>query len=369
MKTSKFLISLVLIAFASTALSATLGGNPLHYAGGLFGLGFALGLTKNVFGFNTEMPKGVALEGLVISDTIYAGEAAADFIVKAVTENSMAQGGHIYIKDGIKKKFTIPRWDANFEDFIQDYAATPVSKGEQTITGQTLEPQDYLIYHEFNPRDFEDHWFATQIPGNTLMDSSLPMSAESVIVQEVLKRHGKYINKAIWNSDTTTTGVYKYFNGLKTKATAASGTIKVGSPLTLSAANIQAQMQRGFDVIPAALKYDNAMKYFVSYATYEFFMQSQIAQTNKGVDVTQRGVSTFRGLQVVPVHDFPNDYYMIAKGSAGRDSNLWMGINSMADTNTIQLAKKQANSDLWFIKMEMKADVQIGWNEETVTYE
>ena len=41
----------------------------------------------------------------------------------------------------------------------------------------------------------------------------------------------------------------------------------------------------------------------------------------------------------------------------------------MDDENKIQLERLQANSELWFIKMLVKADVQIGWNEETVYYQ
>lgn len=365
----KIIASLVLIGLTSVAFAAATGVDALHIAGGLLTAGFLLGLAKNLFGFSTEMPQGVAYDGIVVSDTTYAGEAAADFIVKAITENVMVNGGHIYVKDGIKKKYTIPRWDADYEDFIQDVQATPVSKGTQTVTGKALNPAEYMIYHEFNPRDYEDHWFATQLPGSTLLDTALPTNVESVLVQEVLKRHGRFVNKIIWNGDTTASNIYKYFDGLKKKATDSTDTLKVGSPLTLSAANIQAEFQRGFDLIPAALKYNTSMKYFCSYATFEFYMQSQVAQTNKGVDVTQRGSNMFRGLTVVPIPDFPNDYYCIAKGSAGRDSNLWMGINSSDDFNTIQLAKKQANSELYFIKLLMKADVQYGWNAEVVTYE
>ena len=368
-KQAKILSSLVLMCLLATAFQLAVGIPITYTLSALFTAGFALGVAKRLFNFNTQMPTDRLYDGLSITDTTYAGEAASDFIVKAITENTMVQGGHCYVQDGIKKKFTITRWDADYEDFIQDMAATPVSKGTQNITGQVLQPAEYMIYHEFDPHDYEDHWLATQIPGNTLLDTTMPTNAESVLIQEVLKRHGRFVNKIAWIGDTTLSTIYKYFNGWKTKATAASGTIKVGSPITLSAANIQAEFQRGFNVIPAALKYDERMKIFCSYATYEFYMQSQVAQANKGVDITQRGVEAFRGLKVVKVPDFPDNYYMIAKGSADPGSNLWMGMNSSDDANTLEFAKKQANSRLWFIKLEMKLDVQIGWNEETVTYE
>lgn len=76
-------------------------------------------------------------DGFVINDTTYAGEAASQFIIKSITGAVTVNGGHVYVKDGIKKKFTIPRWDADYEDFIQDRAATPTSKGSFTVDANT----------------------------------------------------------------------------------------------------------------------------------------------------------------------------------------------------------------------------------------
>lgn len=306
------------------------------------------------------------MDGFVINDTTYAGEAASQFIVKALTGADTINSGSVFVKDGIKKKFTIPRWDANYEDFIQDRAATPQSKGVMNVDGQALDPNDYMIYTEFNPRDYEDHWFATQL-NPTLIDRDLPYSVESVVVQEILKRHAVFFNKLIWNGNTANTDIYKYLNGYIAKAKAAGDTNVVSSPTTLTTSNIQGEFLRGYNMIPAALRYDADMKYFCSYATYDLYVQSQINQTYKGVDITQEGVGTFKGRKVVRIADFPDNAFFIAKGKPTMESNLWIGLNSIADEGLI-LQKLQANSELFFIKMLMKADVQIGWNSETVYY-
>lgn len=308
-------------------------------------------------------------DGFVITDTTYAGEVAATFAVKAITGADTVQGGHCYVKDGIKKKFTIPRFDANYEDFIQDRAATPVTKGEFDVDGKVLDPQDYMIYTEFNPRDFEDHWFATQL-NPTLIDRSLPNTVESVVVQEVLKRHAKYFNKGIWNNDTAlaSPSIYRYWNGWLTNAANDADVVDVSTPITLTAANVAGEFERGYQLIPEALKFDMNMKYFVSYKTMDLYRQfQQTQQTYKGVDVTQDGVMKFNGRTVVPIADFPDNTYVIAKGLATTESNLWVGLNSVSDEGLV-LKQLQANSELWFIKMLMKVDVQIGFGAEVVGY-
>ena len=105
--------------------------------------------------------------------------------------------------------------------------------------------------------------------------------------------------------------IYRYYNGLIKKAQLATGgtddTLVVSTPITLTAVNIQAELLRGFVLIPAALKYNPKMKIFCSYATYDLYIQSQIAQTYKGADITTNGNATFRGLPVVKIADFPDN--------------------------------------------------------------
>ncbi len=362
--TTKILTSLALIVLVSATLQILFNIPALATAGVLLVAGFIKGIVA---------PGGMNLanlyDGFVISDTTYAGEAASTFIVKAITGNETVQGGHVYVKDGIKKKFTIPRWDADYTDFVQDRQATPVSKGTMTVDGHTLTPADYMIYTEFNPRDYEAHWYATML-NPTLIDRTLPPTVESVVVQEVLKRHDRYLNKALWNSSTSNTDIYKYYNGfIKNAQNANSGsdaTLTV-TATTLTAVNIQAEMQKGFNLLPAALRYDTNVKFFMGYAAWDLYMQSQIAQTYKGVDITSVGVATFRGHPVVKINDLPDNFYFLAKGLPNPQSNLWVGMNSTDDA-VLELRPLQNNSELWFIKMLMKVDVQIGWNSETVLY-
>jgi hypothetical protein len=359
---SKILTSLVLMALV--AFSFTLFFGAQAFVPVVVSL-LIVGMIKGFAKINGDKITGALLDGFVISDTTYAGEAASSFIVKAITTNDTVQGGHVYVKDGIKNQFTIPRWDADFEDFVQDRAATPVSKGTMTVDGRLLAPANYMIYTEFNPRDYEAHWFATTL-NPTLIDRNLPPTVESIVIQEVLKRHDKYVNKALWNSDKTLTNTYKYYDGFIKKGQSAPSANKVAST-TLTAANVQAEFLKGYKAIPAALRYDADMKYFCSYATYDIYGDSQIANQYKGVDITQEAVRKFKGRVVVPIADFPDNVYIIARGKPTPESNLWVGLNSTDDAQLI-MRQLQANSELWFIKMLMKADVQYGWLEEIVYY-
>ncbi len=308
---------------------------------------------------------------LQIQDTTYAGEVASSFIVKAAIGNEIVQGGHVMVKDGIKKKYTIPRMTVG-DDFIQDRVPTPVSgaagtgAGTVTVDARVLEPEDYMIYQEFNPRDFEEHWEAVNL-NPTLLDRRLPVTVESVIIQEVMKKHNQWLGGAIMRGDKTLTNNLKYFNGLITRAIADPDVPKVSSPVVLTNININDQLERSLQRVPAAVLYDPALKCFVSYKTAQLWEQFQRAQGFKGVDNTMAGIMRFAGRQMVYLYGMPDDTIFWAKGAPDLTSNLWLGLNSKDDA-TVQIAKLQANSELYFIKMLCKADTNYGYGAETALY-
>src|SRR5579872_7145385 len=136
-------------------------------------------------------------EALQINDTTYAGEVASYMITKAVIEADTIKKGCIYVEDGIKKRRTIPRVDVT--NIMQKRAAIPTSSGNITVDARALEPEDSMLYQEFNPRDFEQHWYAAQM-NPKLLDAELPPTVENFIMMQVMKRVNEFFENAIWKS-------------------------------------------------------------------------------------------------------------------------------------------------------------------------
>ena len=88
----------------------------------------------------------------------YAGEVLEDLLLYTAQGNDTYKEGLIHIKPGIQYKYTLP--SVTLGDVIQDNKPTPVSptdsKGQYTFRERYLEPNDFMIYVEFNPRDFEN---------------------------------------------------------------------------------------------------------------------------------------------------------------------------------------------------------------------
>lgn len=332
------------------------------------------------------------MEAIVLNDTAYAGSVASYMITRAVINMDTFQKGCVYIQDGIKKKHTIPRLDVN--DIIQRRQATPTSSGTVTVDSKVLEPLDLMCYYEFNPRDFEAHWYAEQ-QSPTLLARQLPQTVEAFMMMQTMLRLNEFFENAIWRSriqyapdgaavDPTTKGAvasdakYFYFDGLLKRLLDASDTVLVSTPATLVSGtagggqeNIGDALNRCLKSVPKPLlnKYGKmGLKFMVSYATkliYDEFLTTTTVYKNN--NTTDRSLEQYKGYEMVALAGLTDNTIVVCIACPDISSNLWVGMNSTQDNN-LQLAKKQANSELYFIKGLFKMDTQSGFPDFVVLY-
>jgi len=322
---------------------------------------------------------------LVINDTAYAGEAASIMITRAVAELDTINKGCIYVIDGIKKEFRIPRLEVS--NFIQHRQATPTSQGSVTIDGQLLYPKDYSVYIEFNPRDFEAHWFAYQL-SDKLLDRTMPQTAESFMIFQLMKKVNLFNEKQIWRGrtqydpanggvDPTTKGApasdaqYQYFDGLMYKLLADGSALTVPTPATLTSANIIAKMFLVMNLIPEALidkKGADGVKFLVSKNTKRLYDAALTALSFKDTQTTESSKEAFQGYELKSLAGLSDDTIIAALALPDTDSAFWLGLNSKEDEQTVKMSPLQNNSELWFVKMLLKADVNFAWSDQIVLY-
>ena len=302
---------------------------------------------------------------VTISDTTYAGKAASPWIVPASTDFASVNKGVLYQVDTVRKKLTIPRFQ--FDSLIQDRAATPTSAGTGTVDGRTLTPADFMVYWEFNPRDFESHWEA-EVLSDLLIGRRISSEAETLIMGEVIKYVNRRRDFQVWQSRTTNTNDLKYYNGLIKKMLDDSSVIDIASPAALSAANIEAKLNLVKDAIPDSVYEHPDLKYLMNVEAAKFWADAQRTAAYKGSGMTEAGTMTFDGRPVVALPGLHEDTIVATYCSNTPSSNLWHAINSGGDEALVQLDFLQANSELMFVKMLMKEDVNYGWGDEIVLY-
>lgn len=323
-------------------------------------------------------------DAIVLNDTTFAGDVTSFMITRAVIDADTINKGCVMVEDGIKKQRTIPRLEVS--GIFQKRQATPISQGTVTIDAVTLVPRDLMLYFEFNPRDFESHWYAFQLE-KKLIDETLPPTIENFMVMQTMKRVAEFFENAIWRSridydltgtalDPTTKGAlatdanFFYFDGLVKKALAAGTTIQVPSPVALTPTNIRTMMQTAYQLVPPALLYkygSGGLKFLMSYADQQKYENALLTDTFKNQDTSERGINRYSGYDIVPCAGIPQNTFFLCIAKPDIDSNLWIGMNSM-DDNQLQLMKLQNNSELYFIKGLFKLDTQIGFPDQLVMY-
>lgn len=322
--------------------------------------------------------------------TNYTGEVLEDLLTYTAQENETYKEGLIHIKAGIQKKYTLPAISLNA--IIQDHVATPTSsKGDYDFTERYLEPNDFMVYIEFNPRDFEKYYKFAQPNGN-LVFRELDPKVQATMIRLLLEKKMEYINSAIWNSALTAdkakitaldgassvaigaddaAGPQKYFNGaiarmiINAAATAGSEEAKGGQIISAGTgafadgAAVETELYAMWKVTPPKVRKKSGLVILMDYATWDKYDEYVSSKEYKYTDNRQENQHMFRGKRIIPMTALPENTIIIGCFTTGTDSNLWMGVDYANDEDVLQVDKLQANSELYFFKMLLKMDVNI----------
>jgi hypothetical protein len=324
-------------------------------------------------------------EALNITDVTWSGFAAAELRTRAVVDVDTVNKGAVTVKSGIRKSLTLPR--VEITNFMQDRQANPTSQGTVTIDGVVLTPKDAMLYLELNPRDFEDHFYAENLP-DRLIDRTLPPNGEEGIMRIVIQRLNEFFENAYWRGrleynpnsggvDPTTKGEvagasdYKYFDGFLKKLLNDSNTVKVGSPVALDSTNVYTKFTAAYNLVPHALmqKYGPlGLKTFAGYDTQRIYEDALTTAQFKNNDYTSKGINQYKGYELTALAGIPKDTFVMGIGNPETIySNFYIGVNSTAD-NTLKFAQTLPASELWFIKGLFKIDTAVLFTDQAVLY-
>ena len=336
--------------------------------------------------------------------TNYTGEVLEDLLTYTAQENETYKEGLIHIKSGIQKKYTLP--SVQLGEIIQDRKATPVSpsdsKGTYQFAERYLEPNDFMIYIEFDPRDMEQYYKPFQPTGN-LVFRELDPKVQATMIRLLLERKNEYLNHSIWCAATTTeaakiattssaqgatseiganddAGAMKYFNGaiarMLINAAATSGTedyksgrvTVAGTGQFANGAAVETELYNMWKATPPKIRKKSGLCVLMDYATWDKYDAYLSSQHHKYTDNRTENQHMFRGKRIIPLTALPEDTIIIGNFTTGIDSNLWMGVDYSNDEDVLVVERLQNNSELYFMKMLMKVDVNIVRPSEIVAH-
>lgn len=327
-------------------------------------------------------------------DNQYTGEFLEDLLVYTASENETYKEGLIHIKTGVQMKYTLPL--VQLGKIIQDRVPTPNSDqsgndtGKYKFTERYLEPQDFMVYFEFNPRDFEKYYKWFQPDGN-LVFRTLDPKIQATMVRLLMENKNEYIDYSIWMSvkggasaSKITTpsgddyeevggdveaGPMKYFDGaikrILDNNIGLDGdkdpkkAIIAGTTAFSTGADVEAALRAMWRKTPTKIRKKASFVFIMDQNSWDLYDQYLTDKTVKYTDNTEMNQYRFKGKRIITLNALPKDTIVAGVFTNGMDSNLWMAVDYASDENVLQIDKLQANSELYFFKMLLKVDVNI----------
>ena len=342
------------------------------------------------------------------ANNTYSGEVLEDLLSYTAQGNDTFKEGLIHIKSGIQYKYTIPT--VQLGKIIQDNAPTPTStlgagagvaggQNQYTFTERYLEPKDFMVYIEFNPRDFEKYWKFAQPDGN-LVFRELDPKVQAKMLRLLMDKKNEYIGESIWcaaKGGSASAGVtvpsggteiggdnaggaMKYFDGAikrlldNTSATASDDekaggqAIVAGSTELTTGEQVEAAFNAMWKKCPKQIRKKAGLVFICGWDVWDLYDQYLSDKQVKYSDNTKVNEYRFKGKRIVPIVGIPEHTVVLGEFTTGMESNLWMGVDYANDAEVVKVERLQANSELYFFQMRMKMDVNIVRPAEIVVW-
>lgn len=120
------------------------------------------------------------------------------------------------------------------------------------------------------------------------------------------------------------------------------------------------------DSIPEAMLEHPNLRILMSKKDFQKYDKELTAREYKHSDETKVNEKTFKGIKIETIASWPPDILMATLCSPDADGNLFAAVNLQDDESVIQIDKLANASELYFFKLLMKADTNIGFGEEIV---
>ena len=303
--------------------------------------------------------------------TSYAGTHAGEIIGVTLLSGSTLANNGITVKPNIKYKQALTKISIN--DIVKNATCDFDATSTITQTEQVLEPEHFDVNLTLCKDDYVSDWSGAQM-GMSEWDE-LPKSIGDFIIARIIAKVAAQVENTIWQGVNATAGEFDGFETLLTTNADQPAAMEIAGT-TLTAANIQAQMNLVVDQIPTALYGDPDLKLYIGLKAYKFYVQSLAGFGASGLGAA--GVGALGANQVFNMNSmvFNGVPLFIANGMSDNvmicttKDNLVFGTGLQNDENRVEVLDMQAidlSSNVRFA-LRYSAAVQYVFGAEIVTY-
>lgn len=290
--------------------------------------------------------------------TNFIGQVAGEYIAEMIKEaNTISQNLVTVLPNVVSPQFV--RKIETTTGFI-DYACGWAPAGSVTLSEKELAPKKIKWDSDFCKEDFRQLWTAQEM-GFSAHNDNLPATEQAAILADYGTRVARKIDQDIWTGDGTTGN----FDGLIPAFVADGDVIDVSSPLTISAANVEAEVGRWIDDIPDVLFGSDGFIYGVSTDVIRALKRAYGTQARANGTFLNPSEFDFEGTTLTEIKGLPASH-MVAYNPA----QVFFGTGLLSDMNEVKI-KDMDESDLSGqirFKLVMTGGVQYAYGGEVILY-
>lgn len=302
----------------------------------------------------------MAIQGL--NTTNYGGEVLEEVLTQATTGNELVSRGLIMVIPGINSALSVPRVKTG--TMLQKRKEDPAkgdAKGDFTYSEQKLVPKDMMAFTLFNPRAFEHIWRPFQ-PKGDLVFRTLPPNIQSLLLKELLKKVSEELGYQYIQGEYKDTGDEFLMDGILTQAAKNTDVVKVAT----TGATMLARLKELRAKIPVTMRKNANLRLLMSVDDFDTYDDELTKLANKGAAPTDINQERYKAIPIEVLSQWPQGLIVATLCDSGMNGNLFAAVNLQDDDNVILIDKWANASELYFFKMLMKADTQIGFGEEFI---
>ena len=157
-------------------------------------------------------------------------------------------------------------------------------------------------------------------------------------------------------------GADQLMNGILPQAAKATDYVLATSAATTMLGKLKALREK----IPYVMMGNPSLRIIMSYADWMAYDDELTAKEDKNVNDTTVNPKKYKDITIETLANWPDGLIVATLCAPNTNGNLFAAVNLSADEDVIQIDKLSAASDLYFFKVKMEADTNIGFGEEFV---
>ena len=295
-----------------------------------------------------------------ITNSSYAGEAAADFIAAALLSAKTLDNNLVTLHPNVKYREVIQKLDV--DGIVQDASCDFVSSGSVAITERELTPKELQVNLDLCKKTFVDSWEALSL-GYSAFDE-IPRNFTDYLVSYVGGKVAEKTEIDIWQGSSATNG---QFQGFESALSASADVVKATTSGSVDSTNVITALTDVYDSIPDTVYGKEDLVIYAGTQVVKAYQQALSGVTNVGSFNNQLNVgekpSNFQGIEIVLCPGMSAGTII-----AAQKSNLHFGTGLMSDFNEVRVLDMAQldGSQNFRIIMRYTADTEFGVGQDIV---